>query len=105
MLPPISASIGSIIFFLVGFAIPSWNRRNSVCVFRSLLVFCNQHGENGGQQHENERLHESDKHLQKIKRNRQNWRKPRNHRRHRFENAFTGVNISEQSKTQRDWSK
>src|SRR5262245_13354412 len=105
MLPPSSASIGSIIFFLVGFAIPPRDRRKSMRVFRSLLVFCNQHCENRSQQHENERLHKSHEHLEEIKRNRQDWRQPRGHRGHCFENAFAGINISEQSKTKRNWSK
>src|SRR5947207_4800187 len=71
MLPPSSASIGSIIFF-------SWfcdlvvRSRKSVRVLRSLLVFCNQHCENRSQQHENERLHKSHEHFQEIEWNWQN---------------------------------
>src|SRR6266436_9696893 len=105
MLPPSSASIGSIIFLLVGFAVSSRDRRKSVRVLRSLLVFCNQHCENRSQQHENERLHKSYEHLEEIERNRQDRRQPWIHRGHRFENAFAGINISEQSKTERDRSK
>src|SRR5262249_37282390 len=105
MLPPSSASIGSIIFFVVSFAIPSRDRRKSVCLLRSPLVFCNQHCENRSQQHENERLNKSYKHFEEIKRNRQDRRQPRHHRGHRLENAFAGINISEQSKTERNRSK
>src|SRR5438045_2427478 len=104
MLPPSSASIGSIIFF-------SWfcdlvvRSRKSVRVLRSLLVFCNQHCENRSQQHENERLHKSHEHFEEIERNRQDRRQPRNHRGHRLENAFASIDVPEQSKAERNWSK
>src|SRR6266516_4671084 len=68
-------------------------------------MFCNQHCENRSQQHENERLHKSHEHFEEIERNRQDWRQPWDHRGHRLENAFAGINISEQSKTERNRSK
>src|SRR6478736_8741810 len=105
MLPPSSASIGSIIFFWLVLRSRHEIAEKSVRVLRSLLVFCNQHCENRSQQHENERLHKSHEHFEEIERNRQDWRQPRNHRRHRLKNAFAGINISEQSKTERDRSK
>src|SRR5690349_1809189 len=74
-----------------------------VCVFRSLLVFRNQHCENRRQQHENERLDKSDKHFQKIKGNRQNWRQPWDHGGHRLQNTLARINVSEQPETERDW--
>src|SRR5262249_58203514 len=61
--------------------------------------------ENRSQQHENERLHKSHEHLEEIKRNRQDRRQPRAHRGHRLENAFASINVSEQSKTERNGSK
>src|SRR5581483_755453 len=74
MLPPSSASIGSIIFFLVVLRSRHEIVEKSVRMLRSLLVLCNQHCENRSQQHENERLYKSNEHLQKIERNWQNWR-------------------------------
>src|SRR5207249_10881383 len=74
-------------------------------MLRSLLVLCDQHGENRSQQHENERLHKSHEHFEEIERNRQDWRQPWDHRGHRLKNAFAGINISEQSKTERNRSK
>src|SRR4029077_19279663 len=56
------------------------------------------------QQHENECLHKSHEHLEEIERNRQNRRQPWDHRGHRLENAFARVNVSKQSKAERDWS-
>src|SRR6266481_5105822 len=105
MLPPSSASIGSIIFFWLVLRSRHEIAEKSVRVLRSLLVFCNQHCENRSQQHENERLHKSYEHLEEIERNRQDRRQPWIHRGHRFENAFAGINISKQSKTERDRSK
>src|SRR6266436_4633036 len=105
MLPPSSASIGSIIFFLVGLRSRHEIAEKSVRVLRSLLMFCNQHCENRSQQHENERLHKSHKHFEEIERHRQDWRQPRDHRGHRVKNACAGINISKQSKTERDRSK
>src|SRR4051812_24385976 len=71
-------------------------------MLRCLLVFCDQHCKNRSQQHENERLHKSHEHFEEVKRNRQDWRKPWDHRGHRLKNAFASINISEQSKTERD---
>src|SRR6266436_5117827 len=105
MLPPSSASIGSIIFFWLVLRSRHEIVEKSVRVLRSLLVFCNQHCENRSQQHKNERLYKSHEHFEEIERNRQDWRQPRNHRGHRFENAFAGINISKQSETERDRSK
>src|SRR6059058_4270163 len=77
----------------------------SVRMLRSLLVLCDQHCENRSQQHENERLHKSHEHFEEIEGNWQDWRQQWDHRGHRFENAFAGINISKQSKTERDRSK
>src|SRR5438876_9482024 len=71
MLPPSSASIGSIIFFLVVLRSRHEIAEKSVRVLRTLLMFCNQHSENRSQQHENERLHKSHKHFEEIEWNRQ----------------------------------
>src|SRR6266404_4445235 len=74
-------------------------------MLRSLLVLCDQHCENRSQKHENERLHKSHEHFEEIEGNWQDRREPWIHGRHCFENAFAGINISEQSKTERDRSK
>src|SRR5579864_5224799 len=68
----------------------------------TLIVLRNQHRKYRGQQHKHDRLHNSDKQFHKIKWNWQQPREPLVHRRHRFENAFARVNVSEQSKTERD---
>src|SRR5947208_5593452 len=68
-------------------------------------MFRNQDRENRRQEHENQRLHKSHQHFQKIKWNRQDRRETWIHGRHRFENAFAGINVPEQSKAKRDWSK
>src|SRR5690242_5383638 len=104
MLPPSSASIGSIIFCWLVLG-PHREIPKLVRVLRSLLMFGNQHGENRAQKHENEGLHKPDKHLEKVKRNGQDWRQPWNHGRHRLENTFARVNISEQPETESYWAK
>src|SRR5437762_3984182 len=98
MLPPSSASIGSIIFSLALVC----DLEKSTRVLRSLLVFCDQHCKNRCKQHENERLHKSHEYFEEIERNRQDWRQPWDHRGHRLKNAFAGINISEQTKTERN---
>src|ERR1700686_5062750 len=49
-----------------------------VCRLLSFMLR-DQKRENGGQQHENQRLHESDQHLQEIKWDRKKGRKYRHH--------------------------
>src|SRR6266516_6899975 len=100
MLPPSSASISSIIFLLVGFGpLHEIIEKSGVRVFLSLFMFRNQHRENRRQEHKNQRLYKSHQHFQEIKWNRQDGREPWIHGRHCFQNAFAGINVTEQSET------
>src|SRR4051812_20030560 len=105
MLPPISASNGSIIFsFWVVFhrrppREPRSDRRNCLVVRAlpvSRFVLRNEEREDGGQEHEDQRLNEADEQLQKVKWNGNQPGERRNHMAHRLEHRFTGINISEQ---------
>src|SRR3954471_5158506 len=109
MLPPISASNGSIIFsFWVVFhqrppREPRSDRRNCLVVRAlpvSRFMLRNEEREDGGQEHENERLNEANQQLQKVKWNRNQPGERRNHVAHRLEHGLTGVNVSEQSKAE-----
>src|SRR5205823_10439925 len=109
MLPLISASNGSIIFWFRFFlAVAAVHRDESPKSLRlwfvSRLMLCNQKRENSRQQHENERLHNAHEYFHKIEGKRQERREPPVHRGHRFQNAFAGIDVPEKPKAQRDRS-
>src|ERR1700730_15249352 len=109
MLPLISANNGSIIFFC--FWVFVWPASQTYCVppteilmlwLVSRFMLRNQKREDGGQQHKNQRLHDSHEYLHKIKRNRDEPGQRGYHRRHCFQHVLARVNISEKSKAERD---
>src|SRR5438552_588870 len=110
MLPLISASNGSIIFFCLVFFSGNLRRaaaatglpKFSMLWFVPWLMLRDQKRENRGQQHKNQRLHDPHQYLHEVKRNRNQPGKRGHHGRHRFQNAFACVNVSEKPKAERD---
>src|SRR6266478_2565893 len=110
MLPLISASNGSIIFFCLVFFSGNLRRaaaatglpKFSMLWFVPWLMLRDQKRENRGQQHKNQRLHDPHQYLHEIKRNRNQPGKRGHHGRHRFQNAFACVNVSKKPKAERD---
>src|SRR3954471_2573730 len=68
-----------------------------------IMMLRNQESEDGRQQHENQRLHKTDQHLEEVERNRDNPGKELSAAvRHRFQHDLTGVNVTEKSEAERD---
>src|SRR6476620_11814790 len=107
MLPPMSASNGSIILLSVFWFCSAASAETTVIAAEILMgrlgvVTRNQHGEHRRQEHENKGLDETDQNFHEIKWDRQEPGQRRDNVGHRFEHDFARINISEQTKTQRD---
>src|SRR6266478_9969473 len=104
MLPVISASSGNIIVCFFGWFgdLTLKSPKFSVRVLRAVVMLRNQHCENRRQKHKDKRLDNADENLHEIKWNRKNRREVRVHRRHRLQNAFTGIDVPKESKAQRN---
>src|SRR5215813_1610230 len=58
------------------------------------LMLANQHGKNGGEQHEHQGLNNSHDQLEKVKRNRYQPSEPRDKLGHCFQQIFPGENVA-----------
>src|SRR6266480_5860897 len=70
--------------------------------FVSWFVLCDQKGKDSRQEHENERLHDTYKQFHEIERNRNQPAEHRDNVRHPLQNTIASINVSEQSKAERD---
>src|ERR1043166_8751314 len=108
MLPPISASIGSIILFLLVVSSTTSAgttvRSSKVLMVRVVprFVVRNEERKDRGQEHKDQRLHKTDEQLQEIERNGNQPRQRGHHMDHRFEHGFARINIAEEPEAQRD---
>src|SRR5437667_627928 len=110
MLPLISASNGSIIFFCLVFFSGNLRRaaaatglpKFSMLWFAPRFMLRDQKRENRGQQNKNQRLHDPHQHFHKVKRNRNQPGKRRHNVRHRFQHRLARINISKKPETERD---
>src|SRR5688572_392482 len=66
-----------------------------------VLVLTNQEGEDGGQQHEDHRLHETDQQLHEVERHRQQPAPPRDERSHRLQHVLAGEHVAVETKAER----
>ena len=73
-----------------------------VCFVVIVRVAAHEQGEDGGQQHEDECLHEADEQLHEVKWNRNQPRESGHDVRHGFEHVFPRENIAEETKAERN---
>src|SRR6267154_1551513 len=70
--------------------------------FVAFFVLADEHGEHGGQQHENQRLNKSDEQFHEVKWNGRQPAKARDEFGHGFQHVFAGENISVKPEAKRD---
>src|SRR5688500_4082824 len=107
MFPVISANNGIILFLSLLRQAPAIEHGQTaeILMVRRLMAFfmrANQQREDGRQEHEYERLNQTNQNFQKVKRNRNdNASQPTRHEAsHRFQHVFTGENIAVQTEAQ-----